>query len=85
MPVRTGPEVPARASTTRIKTARILMAEFGVTISFFVAYRAKDDELATGERAQALADTMLAVLRGSPKVKAIQIECDGIEDVARLD
>ncbi len=61
------------------------MAEFGVTISFFVAYRAKEDELATGERAQALAETMLAVLRGSPKVKVIQIECDGVEEVAPLD
>ena len=61
------------------------MADFGVTISFFVAYRAKDDELITGERAQALADTMLAVLRGSPKVKVVQIECDGIEGIARLD
>ncbi len=56
-----------------------------MTISFYVAYRAKEDVLATGERAQALAETMLAVLRGSPKVKVIQIECDGVEEVAPLD
>jgi len=41
--------------------------EFAATMTFEVVYRAKPSELTTGERAYALAETMLAVLRGGAK------------------
>ena len=50
-------------------------------ISFDVVYRAKPDELVTHERAEGLARTMLAVLRGSPKIKVVELECAEVEDV----
>ncbi len=61
------------------------MPEFGATISLQVVYRAKETELATHERAHALAKTMLAVLRGSAKVKAVDIQCDSVDKVELLD
>ena len=61
------------------------MPEFAATMTFQVVYRAKPSELTTGERASALAETMVAVLRGSPKVKAIEIRCDSVGDVESLD
>ena len=54
-------------------------------ISFEVVYRAKKTELTTGDRAHALAETMLAVLRGSAKVKAVDIQCDSVGNVELLD
>ncbi len=58
------------------------MAEYYTAqISFSVVYRAKEDELATGERAERLAQTMLAVLRGSPKIKVVELDCAGVEEV----
>ena len=58
------------------------MAEYySAQISFSVVYRAKEDELATGERAERLAQTMLAVLRGSPKIKVVELDCAGVEEV----
>ncbi len=50
-------------------------------ISFNVVYRAKEGELATRERAEGLAQTMLAVLRGSPKIKVVELDCAGVEEV----
>ena len=50
-----------------------------------VVYRAKQTELTTGDRAHALAETMLAVLRGSAKVKFVDLHCVGVADVERLD
>ena len=61
------------------------MAEFTTTITLQVVYRAKETELTTGERAHALAETMLAVLRGSPKVKAVAIECESVGNIEPLD
>ncbi|MCH7839598.1 MAG: hypothetical protein IID38_05115 [Planctomycetes bacterium] len=58
------------------------MAEYYSTrISFNVVYRAKEGELATRERAEGLAQTMLAVLRGSPKIKVVELDCAGVEEV----
>ena len=58
------------------------MAEYSsAQISFNVVYRAKEGELATGERAERLAQTMLAVLRGSPKIKVVELDCAGVEEV----
>ena len=58
------------------------MAEYySAQISFNVVYRAKEDELATGERAERLAQTMLAVLRGSPKIKVVELDCVGVDEV----
>lgn len=54
---------------------------YSTQISFSVVYRAKEDELATGERAERLAQTMLAVLRGSPKIKVVELDCAGVEEV----
>jgi len=59
--------------------------EFGATITLQVVYRAKETELTTGERADALAESMVAVLRGSPKVKAIEIHCESVGDIEPLD
>ncbi len=61
------------------------MPEFAATMTFQVVYRAKQAELTTGERAYALAETMLAVLRGSAKVKAVEIQCDSVSDIEPLD
>ena len=61
------------------------MAEFTTTITLQVVYRAKETELTTGERAHALAETMLAVLRGSPKVKTVAIECESVGNIEPLD
>ncbi len=58
------------------------MAEYySARISFDVVYRAKERELATHERAEGLAQTMLNVLRGSPKIKVVELECVGVEEV----
>ena len=58
------------------------MAEYySARIAFTVVYRAKEGELVTGERAEGLAQTMLAVLRGSPKIKVVELDCTGVEDV----
>ncbi|MCH7721067.1 MAG: hypothetical protein IH988_08780 [Planctomycetes bacterium] len=54
---------------------------YSAQISFHVVYRAKEGELATGERAESLAQTMLAVLRGSPKIKVVELDCAGVEEV----
>ena len=61
------------------------MPEFAATMTFIVVYRAKQTELTTGERADALAETMLAVLRGSAKVKVVDIQCDSVGKVELLD
>ncbi len=61
------------------------MPEFAATITFQVVYRAKEMELTSGERAQALADTMVAVVRGSPKIKAVEIQCDSVDNIEQLD
>ena len=61
------------------------MPEFATTITLQVVYHAKETELASGERADALAETMLAVLRGSPKVKAVDIQCDSVGNIEPLD
>ena len=61
------------------------MPEFAATMTFEVVYRAKQTELTTGERAHALAETMLAVLRGSAKVKVVDIQCDSVGKVELLD
>ena len=54
------------------------MAEYySARISFNVVYRAKEGELATRERAEGLAQTMLAVLRGSPKIRVVELDCAG--------
>ena len=58
------------------------MAEYySARISFDVVYRAKAGELATRERADGLAQTMLAVLQRSPKIKVVELDCAGVEDV----
>ncbi len=58
------------------------MAEYySAQISFNVVYRAKEGELVTGERAERLAQTMLAVLRGSPKIKVVELDCAGVDEV----
>jgi hypothetical protein len=59
--------------------------EFGATITLQVVYRAKQTELTTGERAHALAETMLAVLRGSAKVKFIDLQCEFVGEIELLD
>ncbi len=61
------------------------MPEFAATMTFQVVYRAKETELTTGERAHSLAETMLAILRGSPKVKAVEIRCDSVGNIEPLD
>ncbi len=61
------------------------MPEFAATMTFEVVYRATQTELTTGERAHALAETMLAVLRGSAKVKVIDIQCGSEGKVELLD
>ena len=61
------------------------MPEFAATMTFEVVYRATRTELTTGERAHALAETMLAVLRGSAKVKVVDIQCDSVGKVELLD
>ena len=61
------------------------MPEFATTMTFQVVYRAKQTELTTGERAHALAETMVAILRGSPKVKAVEIQCNSVGNIEPLD
>ena len=61
------------------------MPEFGATITLQVVYRAKETELTTHDHANALAETMLSVLRGSAKVKAVDIQCDSVGMVELLD
>ncbi len=61
------------------------MPEFAATMTFRVVYRAKQTELTSGERAHALAETMVAILRGSPKVKAVAIQCDSVDNIEPLD
>ena len=61
------------------------MPEFAATMTFQVVYRAKETELTTGERAHSLAETMLAILRGSPKVKAVEIQCESVGNIEPLD
>ena len=63
----------------------INVPEFAATMTFQVVYRAKQTELTTGERAHALAETMVAILRGSPRVKAVEIQCDSVGKVELLD
>ena len=57
------------------------MAEYSARISFDVVYRAKESELATHNRADGLAQKMLDVLRGSPKIKVVELVCTGVEEV----
>jgi len=57
---------------------------YSAQISFNVVYHAKDAELATHERADGLAQTMLAVLRGSPKIKVVELDCAGVEEVEEV-
>ncbi len=61
------------------------MPEFGATITLQVVYRAKETELTTHDRAHALAETILAVLRGSAKVKTIDLQCESVGNVELLD
>ena len=61
------------------------MPEFGATISLQVVYRAKETELTTHDRANALAETMLAVLRGSAKIKTVELRCESVGHVELLD
>ncbi len=61
------------------------MPEFAATMTFQVVYRAKQTEVTTGERAHALAETMVAILRGSPKVKFVEIQCDSVDHIEPLD
>ena len=61
------------------------MPEFAATMTFEVVYRATQTELTTGERAHALAETMLAVLRGSAKVKTLDLRCETVGHVELLD
>ena len=61
------------------------MPEIGAAITLQVVYRAKETELTTHDRAHALAETMLAVLRGSAKVKAVDIQCESVGHVELLD
>jgi len=59
--------------------------EFGATITLQVVYRAKESELTTHDRAHALAETMLAVLRGSAKVKTLDLQCESVCHIELLD
>ncbi len=61
------------------------MPEFVATMTFQVVYRAKQTELKTGERAHALAETMVAILRGSSKIKAVEIQCDSVGNIQPMD
>ena len=63
----------------------INVSEFATTMTFQVVYRAKQTELTTGERAHALAETMVAILRGSPRVKAVEIRCESVGNIEPLD
>ena len=61
------------------------MPEFAATMTFEVVYRAKQSELTTSDRAHALAETMLAVLRGSAKVKVVDLQCVDVGGIELLD
>ena len=54
---------------------------YSARITFDVVYRAKESELVTRDRAEGLARTMLAVLRGSPKIRVVELDCAGVEAV----
>ncbi len=60
------------------------MAEFAARVSFEVVYRANTDELFARERITKLADTMLSVLKASPKIRVIDIVPGEIEDVEQI-
>ncbi len=57
------------------------MPHFSARISFNVTYHGDTDEAITRQRAQMLADTMLAVLRTSTKIKLVAIEAAEVEYV----
>ncbi len=87
-------EYPARLLLERWRKFRVNkqsvhwrsnVPEFGVTISLQVVYRAKKTELTTGDRAHALAETMVAILRDSPKVKAVEIQCESVGNIEPLE
>ncbi len=61
------------------------MPDFATTMTFQVVYRAKQTEWTTSERAHALAETMVSILRGSPKFKVVDIRCDDVGNVELLD
>ena len=61
------------------------VAEFSATMTFQVVYRAQQTEWTTGERAHALAEAMLAILRGSPKFKAVDLQCESVGNIESLD
>ena len=61
------------------------MPEFAATMTFQVVYRAKETELTTAERAHALAETLVTILCGSPKVKAVEIQCESVGNIEPLD
>ncbi len=84
---RSDREVSIRYGVSEPKSIRwsINVPEFAATMTFQVVYRAKQTELTTGERAHALAETMVAILRGSPKVKTLEIQCDSVGDIEPLD
>ncbi|MCZ6654038.1 MAG: hypothetical protein O7D91_13550 [Planctomycetota bacterium] len=41
--------------------------------------------MTTHDRAHALAETMLAVLRGSAKIKTVDLQCESVDHVELLD
>jgi hypothetical protein len=61
------------------------MPQFAASIAFNVVYTAKDNEAESAERAHALADAMLAVLKQSRAVRTLAIELDAVTDVECLD
>ena len=61
------------------------MPEFAATMTVQIVYRAKQTELTTGERAHPLAETMVAIIRGSPRVKAVELQCDPVGNIEPLD
>jgi acetolactate synthase regulatory subunit len=61
------------------------MPQFAARIGFNVVYTAKDNEAESAERAHALADTMLAVLKQSRAVRTLAMQLDAVTDVECLD
>ncbi len=84
---RSDREVSIRYGASEPESIResINVPEFAATMTFQVVYRAKQTELITGERAHALAETMVAILSGSPKFKVVDIRCDDVSNVELLD
>ena len=84
---RSDREVSIRYGVSEPKSIQwsINVPEFAATMTLQVVYRAKQTELTTGERAQALAETMVAILRDSPRVKAVEIQCEDVGSVELLD